>query len=478
MPHETQSGRLVHGRYRLLELLGGGSFGRVWRARDEALDVDVAVKEVWLPQAMSPQEQAQRLLRAEREARNAARLPDHPNIVAVHDVVMDDDAPWIVMRLVDGLSLEERVREHGPLSMAETAAVASDLLGALGAAHDAEVVHRDVKPANVMLAVDGTVLLTDFGIAVHQADGALTAPGAFVGSVEYVAPERARGVEGRAAGDLFSLGVTLYQAVEGSSPFRRSTPAGTLAAVLLEEAPPPRHAGPLAPLLAGLMAKDPAERLTIPQARSLLRTSQRRGQEPTAVRPTPIAATPPPEPVPTPPTPARDGPPPLPPRSRRPWRLPLSARVPVAAAVVAVLVAAAAFVIKDQWFSSESSGASSRSGSSPTFGSSPAPDASSTPESSPSGTPDPWATTIRDPWATQPGDCIYLLGGDSSQFDFSKSAMGSPCAYGAQYKVVRIIRSGPGEKCADVPGWAADAGGRFVEDTTYAGRGPICLMPR
>lgn len=270
MAEETKAGTVIGGRYRLVEKLGAGGFGRVWSARDEMLDIDVAIKEVWLPSAISDAERSERLVRAEREARNAVRLRDHPHIVAVHDVAVGDGVPWIVMQLVAGHSLEERLRIRGFLTPAEAVTVAAGILSALEAAHAVGVVHRDIKPGNVLLTDDSNVLLADFGIAVHQADTALTATGAFIGSMEYVAPERARGTDGLAASDLFSLGATLYQAVEGFSPFRRDTPTGSLTAVLFEQPPPPRRAGGLAPLLAALLAKDPEARPTARQAFAML----------------------------------------------------------------------------------------------------------------------------------------------------------------------------------------------------------------
>ncbi|WP_327092649.1 serine/threonine protein kinase [Nonomuraea sp. NBC_01738] len=259
-------GDLVGGRYRLAAELGSGGFGRVWRARDETLDVDVAVKELRLPPGMPESERAERLARATREARNAARLRRHDGIVAIHDVVIDDGLPWIVMELVDGSSLSEHLEEYGPLPADRAAEVATALLTAVGAAHRDGVVHRDIKPANVMLAGNGKVLLTDFGTAVHHTDTALTATGMFIGSPEYTAPERLRGTDGLPAGDLFSLGVTLYQAVEGVSPFRRGTQEATLAAVLLEQAPAPRRTGPLTPLITRLLDKDPDRRPTVGEA--------------------------------------------------------------------------------------------------------------------------------------------------------------------------------------------------------------------
>ena len=269
MAGRAEPGRLIGGRYRLLARLGAGGMGQVWRASDEALRIDVAVKEVWLP-AAGGMDAEERLRRAEREARNAARLRDHPNVVAVHDVVVEDGAPWTVMQLVAGHSLQEHVEQFGPLRVDHAALVAAALLDALEAAHTAGIVHRDVKPANVMLADDGKVLLTDFGIAIGHTDTALTAAGSFLGSVEYIAPERARGTEGLPASDLFSLGVTLFQAVEGFSPFHRETATGTLTAVILDEAPAPVRAGRLAPLITGLLEKEPAARVGIAQGRRLL----------------------------------------------------------------------------------------------------------------------------------------------------------------------------------------------------------------
>ncbi|WP_165968886.1 serine/threonine-protein kinase [Actinomadura sp. KC06] len=269
---QAEPGRTVGGRYRLVETLGTGGFGRVWKAHDEALGVQVAVKEVWLPQQSgSEEEHHRRVVRATREARNAARLRDNPHVVAVHDVVVEDGTPWIVMRFVDGCSLEERLRTHGPLPAAFVAEMATALLKALKAAHAAGIVHRDIKPANVMLTDDGQVFLTDFGIAVHETDTRLTASGGVIGSAEYMAPERLNGVHDHAAGDLFSLGVTLYRAVEGVSPFRRDTATATMAAVAMQDPPPMRHADPvLASLITAVLAKRPEDRPTVDSVLALL----------------------------------------------------------------------------------------------------------------------------------------------------------------------------------------------------------------
>ncbi|MFF0869717.1 serine/threonine-protein kinase [Nonomuraea sp. NPDC003560] len=261
---------MIGGRYRLESVLGGGGFGRVWKAHDESLDVSVAVKEVWLPSATSDEEHAQRLRRAEREARNAARLRSHPHIVTVHDVVIEDQAPWIVMELVDGGTLAELIARDGPLPPGVVASAARGLLDALRTAHASGIVHRDVKPANVLIARDGRVLLTDFGIAVQQGDTALTKSGGLMGSLEYIAPERFNGVDSGGAGDLYSLGVTLYQALEGVSPFHRDTPTETLTAVLLGEPPVPRDAGGLGTLITRLLDKAPANRPTAAEALAMI----------------------------------------------------------------------------------------------------------------------------------------------------------------------------------------------------------------
>ena len=266
----SEVGQVVAGRYRLLRVLGAGGMGRVWQARDTALEVDVAVKEVHLEPGIAAPERAQLLSRAQREARNAAQLRDHPNVVAVYDVVIEDGHPWIVMRLIHGTSLAELLARHGALPADLAVQVARSLLEALSAAHKVGIVHRDVKPANVLLTEDGRVLLTDFGIAKRSGDTAMTGTGWFIGSIEYMAPERMRGEQDQPAGDLFSLGATLYHVVTGHSPFRRESPAASMSAVLTGAPQAPAPGLPLTGLIMALLAKNPAERPSAAQAVALL----------------------------------------------------------------------------------------------------------------------------------------------------------------------------------------------------------------
>ncbi|WP_199747636.1 serine/threonine-protein kinase [Actinomadura sp. WAC 06369] len=257
---------VVAGRYRLVRELGRGGMGRVWEADDTLLRRRVAVKEVLLPAGLDARERGRLCRRAVREARAAGRL-DHPSIITVHDVFLEDDRPWIVMEAVAGRSLREAL----PVPPREAARIGAAVLDALLAAHRAGVLHRDVTPGNVLLGDDGRVVLTDFGIADLDGDPALTRTGTVVGSPGYIAPERldGRGADGRS--DLFSLGATLYTAVEGRSAFGRPSDAATVAATLTEPPPRPRRAGPLRPLLAGLLRKDPAARPDAERAAAALR---------------------------------------------------------------------------------------------------------------------------------------------------------------------------------------------------------------
>ena len=256
--NKGDEGRLVGGRYRLTERIGSGGMGTVWRAQDELVEREVAVKQPRLPG--DPQDAAHQRIahRLHREARAAARV-DHPSAVSVHDVVVEDGLPWIVMELVRGESLHE-VLQRGAIEPAESARIGLAVVGALRAAHSVGIVHRDVKPANVLLGSHGRVVLTDFGIAHIMGEESLTMSGEFVGSLEFIAPERMSGRGAGPSSDLWSLGVLLYAAVEGWSPFRRTTLESTLAAILAAETPQPQQAGPLGPLLVRLLVKDPAER--------------------------------------------------------------------------------------------------------------------------------------------------------------------------------------------------------------------------
>ncbi|CCK28017.1 serine/threonine protein kinase [Streptomyces davaonensis JCM 4913] len=249
--------RVVGGRYRLLERIGSGGMGTVWRALDELVEREVAVKEPRLPGDPEDEVFQRAAHRLYREARAAARV-EHPSAVAIHDVVVEeqDGLPWIVMELVRGESLHELLK-RGPLPPAESARIGLAVLGALRAAHSVGIVHRDVKPANVLLGPHDRVVLTDFGIAHVQGEESLTATGEFVGSLEFIAPERMSGRTAGPASDLWSLGVLLYAATEGWSPFRRTTMESTLAAILAVDPPEPKRAGELGPLLVRLLTKDP-----------------------------------------------------------------------------------------------------------------------------------------------------------------------------------------------------------------------------
>ncbi|MFF1711673.1 serine/threonine-protein kinase [Streptomyces sp. NPDC058268] len=244
--------------------------GTVWRARDEVLGREVAVKEVRAPAGLPAPDVDRLYARLEREAWAAARIP-HRNVVTVYDVASEDGRPWIVMEIVRGLSLSDVLDAEGPMLPQRAAGIGAEVLAALRAAHDAGVLHRDVKPGNVLIANDGRVVLTDFGIAMVEGSSALTMTGEVVGSPEFLAPERALGRRPGPESDLWSLGVLLYAAVEGSSPFRQDTPLSTLRAVVDEELPPPRNAGPLYPVIEGLLRKDPAARISAADAENQLR---------------------------------------------------------------------------------------------------------------------------------------------------------------------------------------------------------------
>jgi eukaryotic-like serine/threonine-protein kinase len=244
--------------------------GAVWLASDQLLDRDVAVKEIFWPTELDDKERGKLRQRALREARTAARI-DHPNIIGVYDVVEEDERPWIVMQLARFPSLSEAVRDEGRLSRARVAHIGLEILAAINAGHAAGVLHRDVKPSNVLLGPDDQVILTDFGMAVADGSPSLTTSNVLIGSPSYMAPERARGLPGTRAADLWSLGATLYTAVEGRPPFDRDGAMAVLTAVVADEPDPPQHAGWLWPAISGLLRKEPEERLGSAETEALLR---------------------------------------------------------------------------------------------------------------------------------------------------------------------------------------------------------------
>jgi hypothetical protein len=260
--------RLVAGRYRLDAVLGRGTMGTVWSAHDEVLGRPVAIKEVLLPPGIPDAEADALRERSLREARAIAAL-SHPNVVTLYDVAREGSAPFVVMELVASRSLAELTRD-GPLPPQQVAAIGAAVAAALQAAHAAGITHRDVKPGNVLVAHDGRIKLTDFGIARNPADQTLTATGLMLGSPAYIAPEIASGGAVNPASDLWGLGATLFAAVEGRPPYDAGTAMATVAAVVQDEVPKPSCSGPLAEVISGLMVKDPTRRLPLSQVRRLL----------------------------------------------------------------------------------------------------------------------------------------------------------------------------------------------------------------
>ncbi|MEU9520540.1 serine/threonine-protein kinase [Streptomyces sp. NPDC048224] len=279
MVTEGAGGRVIAGRYRLHERLGSGGMGIVWRATDQLLAREVAVKALPLDESLSAAEARRRRERTLREARAVAQLR-HPHVIVVHDVVEDDERAYMVMELVDGGSLADRVLSHGPVDAAEAARIGVALLDALGTAHAAGILHRDVKPSNVLVAEDGRVVLTDFGVAQVAGSTTLTESGSFVGSPEYTAPERMSGLGTGPASDLWSLGVLLCAVLSGASPFHRDSLGGVLHAVVSDEIRPPAQAAPLLPVVRGLLERDPRRRLDAVSAQRMLRAYLRTGRTP------------------------------------------------------------------------------------------------------------------------------------------------------------------------------------------------------
>ncbi|GAA2719796.1 serine/threonine-protein kinase [Actinocorallia aurantiaca] len=257
---------LVAGRYRLLEELGRGGMGVVWRAHDELLDRPVAVKEILFPSNADTERQRRLCRLLTREARSMARLR-HLGVVAVFDVLVAGGRPWMVMELVEAPNLQQIIDEHGPLDPREVAEIGRQLLSVLRAAHTEGMLHRDVKPSNVLIHPDGRVVLTDFGLAIDLDDAE---PRLLECSPAYVSPEQAFNQPLTEASDLWSLGATLYTAVDGKAPYRRAGALASMLAVLTDDYLPPRHAGPLRPVIDGLLRKDPEKRLTASQAGRLL----------------------------------------------------------------------------------------------------------------------------------------------------------------------------------------------------------------
>ncbi|WP_406137174.1 protein kinase domain-containing protein [Streptomyces sp. NBC_01089] len=262
-------GRLLAGRYRLGGVLGKGGMGTVWRAVDETLGRTVAVKELRFPSAIDEDEKRRLVTRTLREAKAIARIRNN-GAVTVYDVVDEDDRPWIVMELVEGCSLAELVREKGVLTPVRAAEVGLAILDVLRLAHREGILHRDVKPSNVLIAEDGRVVLTDFGIAQVEGDPSVTSTGMLVGAPSYISPERARGHKPGPPADLWSLGGLLYASTEGVPPYDKGSAIATLTAVMTEPLDPPKNAGALSEVIYGLLAKDPAQRLDDAGARRLL----------------------------------------------------------------------------------------------------------------------------------------------------------------------------------------------------------------
>lgn len=268
-PQGDKNGRLLAGRYRLGGVLGRGGMGTVWRADDETLGRTVAVKELRFPGAIDEDEKRRLITRTLREAKAIARIRNN-GAVTVYDVVDEDDRPWIVMELIEGKSLAEAIREDGTLTPRRAAEVGLAILDVLRSAHREGILHRDVKPSNVLIAEDGRVVLTDFGIAQVEGDPSVTSTGMLVGAPSYISPERARGHKPGPPADLWSLGGLLYASVEGCPPYDKGSAIATLTAVMTEPLDPPKNAGPLTEVIYGLLARDPDQRLDDRGARALL----------------------------------------------------------------------------------------------------------------------------------------------------------------------------------------------------------------
>jgi tRNA A-37 threonylcarbamoyl transferase component Bud32 len=316
---------LLSGRYRLIDPIGEGGMGRVWHARDELLGRDVAVKEI-TSEGLTRVELGDLRERAIREARAIAQI-SHPCVISIFDVVAGE-TPWIVMELVRSRSLQQVINRDGPLAPPEAARIGLAVLAGLRAAHQQGILHRDVKPANVLLASDGRVVLTDFGLAMMAGDSSMTRTGVVLGSPSFLAPERALDEPADAKADLWSLGATLYAAIDGRPPYQKSTPMATLSALMTQPPPVSGRAGALQPVLAALLRRDPAARADTDEAERLLRDAMA-GTAPAADV---TVATPEPPPPPAAPPPAAP-PPAAGPRPRRRWLIPAVAAAALAGGV-------------------------------------------------------------------------------------------------------------------------------------------------
>jgi eukaryotic-like serine/threonine-protein kinase len=394
----SDENRLVAGRYRLSRQLGRGGMGTVWLAEDALLDRRVAVKKLHVPPQLEEDERARLYERTRREARSAARI-SHPGVIVVHDVVEEQGLPCIVMEYVASRSLSDVLRENGPLAHGEAARIGLGMAAALRAAHAAGVLHRDVKPANVLLSGDGErVVLTDFGIAAASDTETLTRTGEFVGSIDYSAPERMRGDEAGPAADAWALGATLYEAVEGEAPFRRESWMETAYAASSEPPRPMQQAGVLSELITGLLEKDPADRITVQRAEEWLAGAagtvplpapQEDAGQPAAQAPPvpqePVPSPAPPAPAPTPPVPVPSSGP-VPPR--RPAGPTPRRRLGLHALAGAAVVVAAVAIAGGTWWLTRDQGGTSADGGS---------GAGSTKPSASQSAPSPSASPSRRP---------------------------------------------------------------------------------
>lgn len=301
----TEVGDLIGARYRLVAQIGSGSMGVVWQATDEILRRDVAVKELLLLPGMSPEQTDEARRRTMREGRITARL-HHPHAITVYDVAEHYGRPCLIMEFLPSASLDDLLTRRGTLPVEDVAKVGEQIAGALAAAHDAGIVHRDVKPGNVLLTKDGTAKLTDFGISHAVGDGTITASGVLAGTPAFLAPEVAKGRDPDFDSDVFSLGATLYTALEGQPPFGlNDNPIGMLHQIATrDDVIPPQNAGVLDSALKWMLRMDPADRPTMKQAQEAL-TAVVEGKAGEAPAPIAVAPVPPPTVVaPVEPTPA------------------------------------------------------------------------------------------------------------------------------------------------------------------------------